>query len=149
MPKKNRSKLTLKPDALAWLATNCPADVWLRVLQLFDRKQYAALFSYLQQTTSPEVYRQFEERNLEPEILTERRKAEAAKQKTIENEQKTMGTGLTGLPPIGSLDAVMGGGTWKPLILTKDREAAEEAAEEARRHHNLEHYEILIPEEKW
>ena len=141
--KKNRSKLTLKPDALAWLAANCPADVWLRVIQLFDRKQYPALFSYLQQTTSPEIYRQFEEHTLEPEVLAERRKAEAAKKQAEMDEARTIGSGFKDIPPPSSLAAVMGGCTWKPLILTKDKEAIEEA----QRRVDFENYELtIIPE---
>ena len=143
MTKKNRPKLTLKPDALAWLAANCPADVWLRVIQLFDRKQYAALFSYLQQTTAPEIYRQFEEHTLEPEVLAERRKAEAAKKEAEMIEARTIGSGFKDIPPPFSLEAVMSGKTWTPLVLTKDKEAAEEA----QHRRDFENFELSLIEE--
>jgi hypothetical protein len=63
------------------------------VLALYDRKQIAALFDYLKAIIPEELYREFEERNLPPAILAERRAAEAAKRQAEENEKRTIRQG--------------------------------------------------------
>ena len=143
MSKKNKNRLTLKPEGLAWLAQNTNPDQWQRVLSLHDRN-IPALFLFVKATATEEAYRKFEELNLSPEVVAERRKAEAAKKQAEMDEARTLGTGLKGLPPIGSLDAVLGGSLWKPLMLTRDKEAAEEAQKK----YDHENYELMIVEER-
>ena len=142
MSKKNKNRLTLKPEGLAWLAQNTNPDQWQRVLSLHDRN-IPALFAYIKSTATDETYKKFEELNLPPEIVAERRRAEAAKIEAEMQEARTIGSGFKDIPPPSSLAAVMGGCTWKPLILTKDKEAIEEA----QRRVDFENFELsIIPE---
>lgn len=135
--RKNRPdrppKLTLKPQALAWLAKFCPPEVWQRCLALHDRNQILALLEYLRAEMSPEIFEQFEQNNLEPETLAARRKAEADRRAAEALASRTIY--LDGrLPKITPEDmGRIAKGEPVPTWKTLPQVAAEEAQKEAER----------------
>ena len=87
MSKKHRKKPKLSPAGWSWLAQNVGTDGWDRILDLREIS-LEAVFAFVKSQLAPEHYRQFEELNLPPDVLAERRTAEAARIKAEEDEKR-------------------------------------------------------------
>ena len=133
MSRKNRkpkpTKPALLPTAYAWLAEHCSETQWNRILDLREISLEAVL-AYLKNCTDKETFARFEEANLPPEVLAERRAAEAKRLEAEENERRKIRT--DGIPPPTDAQIVAGKPLWHPLAHQTPEEkitAAKEARE--------------------
>ena len=144
MTKSRKNKPALRPEGLAWLAQHANDSEWRRILDLHG-VSLDALLTYVKGIMDHSSYRRFEEANLPPDVLAERRKAEAEKREAEEKAALTIYQGK--LPETTDerriLDSFKGRG-WKDATLT----AAERAAEEKLRQEEASGL-VEIPRPEW
>jgi hypothetical protein len=133
MKRKNRP--SIRPEGLAWLAQVCSDTQFSRILSLHDRGQFTALLLYIKSLCDETTFAQFEEKNLEPAVLAERRKVEAEKREAEEREKRTIYADGRGVKPPDAqaiLESFEGKG-WHAAALTQAEQAeAAKLAEEER-----------------
>jgi hypothetical protein len=132
MSKKNRTKkakLTISAEAWSWLAQNVGED-WPRVLDL-RAISLEAVYSFVKARTSVETYKQFEELSLPPEVLAERRRAEAARIKAEQEEKRRIYNESPQSKDQLISDIIRQRPRFRPLGWAEAEQAAKEAAEKA------------------
>jgi len=110
MKKSRKPKLTIKPQALTWLAVRCSDKEFNRAIVFYDRGLIESLLEYVRAITDEETYRQFEESNLPPEALAERRQVEAERIQAEEDARRTIREGDQ--PPITHRE-ILSDGRWR------------------------------------
>jgi hypothetical protein len=131
LSKKNRpKKLTISAEGWSWLAQNTGPEGWDRILDLREIS-LEAVFAFVKSRMAPADYRQFEELNLPPEVLAERRRIETARIKAEEEEKRT----IYNESPISKKqiinDLLSNRTRFRPLGFYEAEKAAKEAADKA------------------
>jgi hypothetical protein len=147
--RQRKQKPALRDEGWSFLAQVCSDQQWQRCLDL-SGVSIGALMDYVKTLASPQNFKAFEEANLPPDVLAERRKAEAEKRDAEEKAKRTIYT--DGRTPRISQQRIVESvtkakGEWKSLERVNAEETAKKlAAQKAKR----EHGDLVpFPEPEW